>query len=169
MRRFHSFYEADFIALRSQLTLPTKPTSSDDEVNSIFEDINRDGRLMFSICVKQRPIPSLCWKNRSMLLHSAQNSPIMLAESEFAVTVLMNLLSWRKIPTTSNLERLRFPHLGYTSFSDCASVAYSDLHYIYTLTPSVMVSHLLWAQLTPTHKLLIARDNTLDGSLGVRH
>ena len=30
-------YEADFIALRSQLTLPTKPTSSDDEVNSIFE------------------------------------------------------------------------------------------------------------------------------------
>ena len=93
MRRFHSFYEADFIALRSQLTLPTKPSSSDDEVNSIFEDINRDGRLMFSICVKQRPIPSLCWKNRSMLLHSAQNSPIMLAESEFAVTVLMNLLS----------------------------------------------------------------------------
>ena len=31
------FYEADFIALRSQLTLPTKPTSSPDEVNSIFE------------------------------------------------------------------------------------------------------------------------------------
>ena len=29
--------EADFIALRSQLTLPTKPTSSGDEVNSIFE------------------------------------------------------------------------------------------------------------------------------------
>ena len=87
------FYEADFIALRSQLTLPTKPTSSDNEVNSIFEGINRDCRLMFSICVKQRPIPSLCWKNRSMLLHSAQNSPIMLAESEFAVTVLMNLLS----------------------------------------------------------------------------
>ncbi len=34
-------YEADFIALRSQLTLPTKPTSSSDEVNSIFEGINR--------------------------------------------------------------------------------------------------------------------------------
>ena len=29
--------EADFIALRSQLPLPTKPTSSGDEVNSIFE------------------------------------------------------------------------------------------------------------------------------------
>ena len=29
--------EADFIALRSQLTLPTKTTSSGDEVNSIFE------------------------------------------------------------------------------------------------------------------------------------
>lgn len=32
-----------------------------------------------------------------------------------------------------------------------------------------MVSHLLWAQLTPTHKLFIAREYTLDGSLGVRH
>lgn len=32
-----------------------------------------------------------------------------------------------------------------------------------------MVSHLLWAQLTPTRKLFIARDNTLDGALGVRH
>lgn len=32
-----------------------------------------------------------------------------------------------------------------------------------------MVSHLLWAQLTPTHKLFIAREYTLDGALGVRH
>ena len=29
--------EADFIAQRSQLTLPTKTTSFGDEVNSIFE------------------------------------------------------------------------------------------------------------------------------------
>lgn len=32
-----------------------------------------------------------------MLLHSLQNSPTMLLESEYAVTVLMNLLSWRII------------------------------------------------------------------------
>lgn len=28
---------------------------------------------------------------------------------------------------------------------------------IYTLVPSVLVRHLLWTQLTPTHKLFIAR------------
>ena len=43
--------------------------------------------------------------------------------------LLVNILAI--VPTTSNLERLRFFHLGYTSFADCASIAYSDLHYIY--------------------------------------
>ena len=37
MKSLSLAYEADFIAQRSQLTLPTKPTSSGDEVNSIFE------------------------------------------------------------------------------------------------------------------------------------
>ena len=36
MKSLSLAYEADFIAQRSQLTLPTKPTSSGDEVNSIF-------------------------------------------------------------------------------------------------------------------------------------
>ena len=36
MKSLSLAYEADFIAQRSQLTLPTKPTSSGDEVSSIF-------------------------------------------------------------------------------------------------------------------------------------
>ncbi len=40
---------------------------------------------------------------------------------------------------------------------------------IYTLPPSVTVTHLLWAQLTPTHELSLARVYTLGGPLGVRH
>ncbi len=32
---------------------------------------------------------------------------------------------------------------------------------IYTLIPSVMVTNLLWAQLTPTHELFITRTSTL--------
>ena len=36
MKSLSLAYEADFIAQRSQLTLPTKPTSSGDEVVFIF-------------------------------------------------------------------------------------------------------------------------------------
>lgn len=32
-----------------------------------------------------------------------------------------------------------------------------------------MVTHLLWAPLTPTHELFVARVYTLDEPLGVRH
>ena len=36
-------------------------------------------------------------QNRSMLLHLCKNAPNRHPKSEYAVTVLMNLLSWRKI------------------------------------------------------------------------
>ena len=81
--------------------------------------------------------------------------------------VLLVNIPW-SVPAASDLGDYDPPGTALSHFRTTKALL-TAICTIYTLTPSVMDVHLLWAQLTPTHKLFFARVYTLDGPLGVRH
>ena len=72
--------------------------------------------------------------------------------------VLLVNIPW-SVPAASDLGDYDSPDTVLSHFRTTKALL-TAICTIYTLTPSVMAEHLLWAQLTPTHKLFIARAYT---------
>ena len=72
--------------------------------------------------------------------------------------VLLVNIPW-SVPDASDLGDYDSPDTVLSHFRTTKALL-TAIRTIYTLTPSVMDVHLLWAQLTPTHELFIARVDT---------